>query len=205
MTMWSIRIRVFLSLLAAVAAGGAIPTRAADETPPAKVETAGKEGAAAKALAKMVVVDPRTLEFTAIPDMPDCATGAVLRGDPRSEPSWVLLKLASNCRVPLHWHSVNEDMIVISGQGSIAMTDAPALEFVPGAFASLPAHHTHQANCKFECLLFASSDGPFDIHYVDANGEEISAGDALDKTPTPVERTPTPLQKIPTPATPKEE
>jgi len=121
----------------------------------------------------------RGYKFEAIPDMPSCATGAMVRGNPRYGPAWVLLKLASGCRVPWHWHTANEDMVVISGKGTIDMTDGQPLPFVPGAFASLPSHHTHRASCVKACLLFSIADAAFDIHYVDTSGNEISAKQAL--------------------------
>ena len=92
----------------------------------------------------------------------------------------MLLKLASGCRVPWHWHTANETLVVISGRGSLAMKDSPRpLPFVPGAYASLPSHHVHQASCSSACLLFNTADAAFDVHYVDAKGEEISADQAL--------------------------
>src|SRR5574342_696635 len=86
---------------------------------------------------KMVALDPQTLEFTTVPNMPACATAAIVRGNPRSGPAWVLLKLASGCRVPWHWHTANESLVVISGRGTLAMKDGPPLRFAPGAYASL--------------------------------------------------------------------
>jgi quercetin dioxygenase-like cupin family protein len=128
---------------------------------------------------QMKVVNPQKAKFITIPDMPSCATAAILRGNPRSGPAWVLLKLASGCQVPWHWHTANEDMLVINGQGTIDMQDGPPLQFVPGAYAALPSHHTHHATCTRACLLFSIADAAFDIHYVDANGQEISARQAL--------------------------
>jgi quercetin dioxygenase-like cupin family protein len=132
----------------------------------------------------MMVVNPQTVKFEPIPDMPSCATGAIVRGNPRSGPAWVLLKLASGCRVPWHWHTANEDMVIISGKGTIDMTDGKPLQFVPGAFASLPSRHTHRASCVKACLLFSIADAAFDIHYVDASGNEIPAKQALKAAPT---------------------
>jgi mannose-6-phosphate isomerase-like protein (cupin superfamily) len=160
MTM-SNRMRVLLIILAAVAAvAESVPAHAEDTE-------------------QMIVLNPQTLKFTPIPDMPACASAAILRGDPRSGPAWVLLKLASGCRVPWHWHKANETLLVISGRGTLAMKDGPPLQFVPGAYASLPSRHTHQASCSRTCLLFNGADAAFDIHYVDASGEEISADKAL--------------------------
>ena len=127
-----------------------------------------------------VGVNPQALKFEPIPNMPTCVTAAILRGNPRSEASYALLKFASGCRVPMHWHTPSEDLVVISGQGTLVMKDGgPPLKFVPGAYASLPSHHMHQANCTRTCLLFAMSDGAYDIHYVDAKGDEISLEKAL--------------------------
>lgn len=128
---------------------------------------------------KMVALDPQKLEFITVPDMPACATAAILRGNPRWGPAWVLLKLASGCRVPWHWHTANESLVVISGRGTLAMKDGPPLRFAPGAYTSLPSHHAHQASCSRSCLLFNTADAAFDIHYVNATGQEISASKAL--------------------------
>ena len=136
---------------------------------------------------RMIAVNPQTLKFTKIPGMASCATAATLRGDPRSGPAWVLLKLASGCRVPWHWHTANETLLVISGRGTLAMKDGPPLKFVPGAYASLPNHHVHEASCSRACLLFNTADAAFDINYVDANGKEISSDEAI-KAPAKPER-----------------
>lgn len=161
MTVRSNSRRVQLLLIAAAAAlGGSAPVQAADT-------------------GTMMAVSPQTLKFTTIPDMPSCASAAILRGNPRSGPAWVFLKLASGCRVPWHWHTANEDLVVISGQGSFEMKDGKPLQFTPGAYASLPSHHVHRASCSRNCLLFSIADGAFDIHYVDAGGNEIPANQAL--------------------------
>lgn len=164
MTLASNRTCILLILaLVMVAVGGAAPAQAADKEP-------------------MVTLDPRTLKFIEIPDMPACASAAILRGNPRYGPAWVLLKLASGCEVPWHWHSANETLLVISGRGMVSMKDGPPLRFVPGAYAALPSHHQHKASCSRTCLLFNSADDAFDIHYVDDNGEEISAKKALQRS-----------------------
>lgn len=161
MTMRSNRMCALLIMLGVVAAVGAsVPTHADDTE-------------------QMITLNPEALKFTPIPDMPGCASAAILRGNPRSGPAWVLLKLASGCRVPWHWHTANETLLVISGRGTVAMKDGPPLQFAPGAYASLPSHHMHQASCSRACLLFNSADAAFDIHYVDASGEEISLDEAM--------------------------
>ena len=156
------RMWTLILFVALAAVGGSVPIQAEDTE-------------------QMVTLDPRTLKFTEIPDMPACASAAILRGDPRYGAAWVLLKLASGCKVPWHWHSANETLVVISGRGAVSMKDGKPLQFVPGAYASLPKHHPHKASCSRTCLLFNSADAAFDIHYVDAKGEEIPAQKALKK------------------------
>jgi quercetin dioxygenase-like cupin family protein len=141
-----------------------------------------------EAAKKMVVLNPESLEYIVIPDMPACATAAILHGNPRFGPATVLLKLASGCRVPRHWHTANETLVVISGQGAITMQEGPPLKFVPGAYAYLPAHHAHQAACTRTCLLVNGADAAFDIHYVDDRGEEIPLEKAMAATPKPKRR-----------------
>ena len=134
---------------------------------------------------QMITLNPQTLKFITIPNMPACATAAILRGNPRWGAAWVLLRLASGCRVPLHWHTANETLLVISGRGSVTAKDGTPLQFTPGAFTYLPSRHAHQASCAHTCVLFNSADAAFDIHYVDPNGEEISSEEALKPAPRP--------------------
>jgi len=165
MNLRSNRMGVLVLLVALAVLGGMVPTHAEDTE-------------------QMVMLDPQKLEFTEIPDMPACASAAILRGNPRYGAAWVLLKLASGCEVPWHWHSANETLLVISGRGTVSMKDGGALRFAPGAYASLPSHHAHKASCSRTCLLFNSADAAFDINYVDANGEKISAKEALKPSST---------------------
>ena len=134
---------------------------------------------------QMVVRSPESLEYIEIPGMPACSTAAILHGNPVLGPADVILKLASGCRVPWHWHTANETLVVISGQGTITMKEGPPLKFVPGAYAYLPAHHAHQATCVRTCLFFSGADARFDIHYVDESGTEIPLEQAMAATQTP--------------------
>jgi hypothetical protein len=48
-----------------------------------------------------------------------------------------------------------------------------------GDYLHLPSKHVHQFTCITACKLFLAIDAAFDIHYVDASGNEISPDDAL--------------------------
>jgi quercetin dioxygenase-like cupin family protein len=140
-------------------------------------------GATARAAdrAEMITVDAQGMKFAPVPGMPGCATVAILRGNPRREASVVLVKLAGGSRVPWHWHTANEQLLVVSGVGVLDMKEGKPLAFRPGAYASLPSHHVHQARCSRTCLFFSIADDAFDIHYVDNEGNEIPEDEALKK------------------------
>jgi len=113
------------------------------------------------------------------PGLPSCAIIAVLSGDPLKGASVIEAKATSGCRIPWHWHSSNEHVMMVSGVGKMEMKDAKPATLRSGAYAMMPAHHAHQFTCTASCTMFLYSDGVFDTHYVDASGNEISATDAL--------------------------
>src|SRR5437764_1079232 len=121
-----------------------------------------------------------TLKLVTFPGFPTCATGAVESGDPAHGPSVVIfLKAAAGCKVPWHWHTPNEHVMMVSDAGKLEMKDAKPVVLRAGGYALLPSHHVHQFSCAGPCTAFVSADGVFDIHYVDKDGKEISADQAL--------------------------
>ena len=67
----------------------------------------------------------------------------------------------------------------VSGKGKLEMRDAAASSVGPGDYAYLPGKHQHQFTCVAACTFFDVIDSAFDIHYVDKDGNEIPAADAL--------------------------
>ncbi|HEV8308677.1 MAG TPA: cupin domain-containing protein [Methylomirabilota bacterium] len=120
-----------------------------------------------------VIVDPSTAKFQVFPSVPACFETAVLRGDASQGPSAVLVRAQRACAIPLHWHTPNENIEMISGVGIVTMKDGSPLRLKAGAYAYLPSRHPHVFACAGACLLFIYQDAPFDIHYVDENGREI--------------------------------
>src|SRR5262245_43052346 len=102
----------------------------------------------------MITLNPQTLKFIPIPNMPACATAAILRGNRRWGGAWVRLRMASGCNVPWHWRTGNGPLLVGSAPGTVVAKEGPPLQFALGAFAYLPRHHQHQASCARTCLLF---------------------------------------------------
>ena len=119
------------------------------------------------------------MKFVAFPGMPTCATGSVQSGDPTKGPSIILAKMAAGCSFPWHWHTPNEHLMMVSGAGRLEMKDGKPVTLRAGGFAMMPSRHVHQFACAAGCSLYVYSDGIFDMHYVDAQGKEISPDEAL--------------------------
>lgn len=118
-------------------------------------------------------------EFVNFPGLPTCIKGSVKNGDPSKGGSVILTKSTAACAVPWHWHTANEQLMMVSGSAKVEMKDAkPAMMHASG-FVSLQGKNPHQFTCFAACTFFIVSDAAFDIHYVDKDGKEISADEAL--------------------------
>jgi len=112
-------------------------------------------------------------------------TAAPVRGDPAKGPSVLLVKLASGCRIPWHWYTATEQLMFVSGAGTLEMKDGKPIRLRAGSYASLPGRQIHQPTCSSSCVFFNTADADFDIHYVDESGKEIPADEALKKRTPP--------------------
>jgi quercetin dioxygenase-like cupin family protein len=139
------------------------------------------ELAAQETAEKPIVSLAANAKYGAIPNAPECFTVAVERGDPTKGPSVILAKFAPGCVAPFHWHTPSETAMVVSGTLEIQMKDDKTLVTHHGDFAFMPPHHVHRATClsAAPCIVFLTSDAAFDIHWVDAAGQEISLDQAL--------------------------
>jgi quercetin dioxygenase-like cupin family protein len=131
-----------------------------------------------------VLKKPSENTFAAMPNLPSCATAAVLSGDPSKGASVLLAKSTAGCVIPWHWHTPTEHVMMVSGSAKLEMKDGAPTVLGAGGYAMLPGKHVHQFSCPSACSFFVSSDGAFDIHYVDANGQEIPAEKALGTSKT---------------------
>jgi|SRR5690349_10737026 quercetin dioxygenase-like cupin family protein len=118
-------------------------------------------------------------KFESFPDTPTCVKGSVLSGDPSKGASMITLKAASGCRIPWHWHSSAEEVLMATGVGTLGMKGAKPSTVRAGAYAMIPAHHVHEFTCKVSCTVFLHTGGAFDIHYVNDAGTEIPSAEAL--------------------------
>lgn len=133
---------------------------------------------------QMTFAPVATSKFITMPGVPACISVAVQHGDPSAGPSIMLIKLKAGCKVPWHWHTVDEEVMVVSGTGKAEVKDAPKPAMIKaGDFIYMPSRHIHQLTALTPLTIFTAPTGPFDIHYVDASGNELSPDQALPKTP----------------------
>lgn len=156
------RSRVLLSIFAAVALWIATPVIAEDQPVAAFASQA---------------------KFSAIPIAPKCFTIAVDKGDPMKGASVILARFAPGCVAPFHWHTPSETVMVTSGALEVQMKGDKAVVAHRGDFLYMPSHHAHRATCQGSapCLVFLTSDGAFDIHWIDDAGKEITLEAAMQK------------------------
>ncbi len=129
------------------------------------------------------VVNPAALTFEAGRNIPACAKVAVLRENPANGASVRVAKWPAGCTVPKHWHTPNVELIMISGKMRLETEGNKVLQ--AGDYVFLPSKHQHQFPCATACVFYLITDGPFDIHYVDSDGKEIPAQQALRSPPKP--------------------
>ena len=139
---------------------------------------------------KPAVVHNTNPKFGPLPGLPDCLTVAPQHGDPAKGPSVLLLKFDSTCIIPWHWHSVNEALFPVNGLLQVTGKGDKPQVVAGGDYAYMPAKHVHQAKCAGTkpCTVFLHSDGPFDLHYVDKDGNEIAPDKALADVNKPVDK-----------------
>ena len=125
------------------------------------------------------VANSGQLTFGSAPYLPSCLTMAPEHGDPSKGAFTLLLKFASGCSVPMHWHSAAEELMLVSGSGKMQTQDGKTSPVDRSGFVYIPPKHPHAFTCVTACTAFLSGAGAFDIHYMDKSGNEIPPEQAL--------------------------
>ena len=133
--------------------------------------------ASAHALAADAMADPTFISARDIkwgdppPALPKGAKFAVLYGDPgKAGPYVIRLMLPVGYKIAPHWHTLPENLTVISGTFYLSTGDtmdkAHAHALKEGGFHYLPAKAHHSAYAGSKTILQVHGEGPFDITYV---------------------------------------
>jgi mannose-6-phosphate isomerase-like protein (cupin superfamily) len=105
---------------------------------------------------------------------------SILRVDPKTRATQLLIRRPKKMHVPMHWHSANETHTVIQGT-AVFEHEGKREELGPGGFNYIPAKMQHQAWTSEGSVVFITVDGAWDTHWV--SGPPTKAD--LDQTPPP--------------------
>jgi hypothetical protein len=95
-----------------------------------------------------------------------CLSSAIETGDPATGPSTLILKAPSGCVVSWHFHTAQEQVLMISGTIVAEMTGLPTTTLGPGGFAAMAGGMAHQFTCQdTACRMFVTFDRAYDIFW----------------------------------------
>jgi quercetin dioxygenase-like cupin family protein len=116
---------------------------------------------------KPVVRPAAEVQWTDHPSIKGART-AVLWGDPKSGAYGALRSLPGGTSLPLHTHSSDERVVVLSGTISLSFEGEAARDLPAGSYAFVPAGLKHSAICKAgpDCVYFAEQPGKGDFKLV---------------------------------------
>jgi quercetin dioxygenase-like cupin family protein len=100
---------------------------------------------------------------------------SILRVDPHTEATQLLIRVPKQMHVPIHWHSANETHTVIRGT-FVFEHDGQRHELGPGGFNYLPARILHQAWASDDALVFITVDAGWDVNWVSGPPTRSSLG-----------------------------
>jgi quercetin dioxygenase-like cupin family protein len=97
-----------------------------------------------------------------------CLDSTLENGDPAKGASTFILRAPPNCKVPLHYHTAEEQLIVVRGDVETGMDGVTPRILRAGGFAMMPSKEKHWFTCKSKagCLMFVTFDRVYDIFWV---------------------------------------
>jgi quercetin dioxygenase-like cupin family protein len=98
-----------------------------------------------------------------------CLQSALENGDPDTGPSTFMLKAPAGCRVKAHYHTAEEQLIVVRGSVSTGMKGMHSVVLTAGGVAVMPSKAIHWFSCsgKDPCLMVVTFNQKYDIVWVD--------------------------------------
>jgi quercetin dioxygenase-like cupin family protein len=91
---------------------------------------------------------------------------SVLRVDPKTQATQLLIHMPKRMHVPMHWHTANETHTMIRGT-MVFEHDGQRHELGSGGFNYLPARTHHQAwSTSDDALVFITVDSAWDINWL---------------------------------------
>jgi hypothetical protein len=96
-----------------------------------------------------------------------CLASALETGNPSAGPATFILRAPPGCVVPWHWHTAQEQLMVVSGNVMAEMTGQAPTLLGAGGFAVMAGNMAHQFTCqgRDSCVMFVTFDGAYDIKW----------------------------------------
>ncbi len=91
---------------------------------------------------------------------------AILRVDPKTQATQLLIRSPKAMHVPRHWHSANETHTILSDNW-VYECDGKRDALGPGSFNYIPGKIIHQAWAPENGMLFITVDSAWDLNWVD--------------------------------------
>jgi mannose-6-phosphate isomerase-like protein (cupin superfamily) len=102
-----------------------------------------------------------------LPDLgPASPEICILRVDPATQATQLLVRSTRGIHIRKHWHTANEVHMLIKGTATLACGDNKA-ELTPGGYNYMPAKMQHEAWLSADSLTFITVDSAWDIHWVE--------------------------------------
>jgi quercetin dioxygenase-like cupin family protein len=89
---------------------------------------------------------------------------SILRVDPKTNATQLLIRTPKRMHVPVHWHSANETHTMIQGT-AVFEHEGQRDQLGPGGFNYIPAKMQHQAWTSEGSVFFITVDGPWDVNW----------------------------------------
>jgi len=93
---------------------------------------------------------------------------AILHGDPAKSNLDILFKVPADFKIPHHWHTSAERMILVSGNMTVTYDNQKSELIKTGMYAYGPSKLPHTAYCEKgePCVLFIAFEEPLDAHEI---------------------------------------
>ena len=116
---------------------------------------------------------------TIVPELgADSPQISILRVDPMTQATQLLIRVPRQMHVPMHWHGANETHTVIRGNWTFEH-EGMREQLGPGGFNYIQAKMRHQAWASDDALVFITVDSAWDVNWVSGPPTKADLG----KTP----------------------
>jgi quercetin dioxygenase-like cupin family protein len=119
----------------------------------------------------IVAVKASAVKWEKPEGMPEGLWVSHLSGESKTAPFVDMMKFAGGTRVPLHYHSANHLVSVVSGALIIGKEGQPdesmGMEVGPGGYFRIAAKTPHWTMAKEDTIIVVSGDRMNDTHFLD--------------------------------------